>query len=102
MVKSLPARAGDWGFNPWVGKIPWKRVWQPTPAFLPREFHEQRSLVGYSPRVAKLSNMTKPHTPCVLTEHTALCQPLPCSGISLASQLPLGESWWGAMPYIAV
>ena len=26
------------GFDPWVGKIPWRRVWQPTPVFLPREF----------------------------------------------------------------
>ena len=37
------------GFSPWVGKIPWIREWQPTPVFLPREFHGQRSLAGYSP-----------------------------------------------------
>ena len=36
-------------FDPWVGKIPWQRAWQPTPVFLPGEFHGQRSLVGYSP-----------------------------------------------------
>ena len=36
-------------FNPWVGKIPWRREWQPTPVFLPRELHGQRSLAGYSP-----------------------------------------------------
>ena len=36
-------------FDPWVRKIPWRKEWQPTPAFLPREFHRQRSLVGYSP-----------------------------------------------------
>ena len=36
------------GFSPWVGKIPWRREWQPTPVFLPGEFHGQRSLVGYS------------------------------------------------------
>ena len=35
--------------NPWVRKIPWRRAWQPTPAFLPRESHGQRSLVSYSP-----------------------------------------------------
>ena len=35
-------------FDPWVGKIPWRRVWQPTPVFLPREHHGQRSLAGYS------------------------------------------------------
>ena len=32
------------GFDPWVGKVPWRRKWQPTPIFLPREFHGQRSL----------------------------------------------------------
>ena len=36
-------------FNPWVGKIPWKRKWQSTPVSLPGKSHEQRSLVGYSP-----------------------------------------------------
>ena len=34
-------------FYPWVGKVPWRRAWQPTPVFLPEESHEQRSLVGY-------------------------------------------------------
>ena len=32
--------------RPWVGKIPWRREWRPTPAFLPQESHGQRSLVG--------------------------------------------------------
>ena len=41
------------GFDAWVGKIPWGRKWQPTPVFLPEEFHGQRSLVGYSPWVMK-------------------------------------------------
>ena len=41
------------GFNPWVGKIPCKRKWQPTPVCLPEESHGQRSLAGYSPWVAK-------------------------------------------------
>ena len=36
-------------FDPWVGKIAWRRKWQPTPVFLPGKFHGQRSLVGYSP-----------------------------------------------------
>ena len=34
-------------FHPWVGKIPWRRAWQPTPVFLPTESHGQSSLVGY-------------------------------------------------------
>ena len=37
------------GFDPWVGKIPWRWKWQPTPVFLPRKSHGQRSMVGYSP-----------------------------------------------------
>ena len=37
------------GFSPWVGKIPWRRVWQLTPVFLPGGSHGQRGLVGYSP-----------------------------------------------------
>ena len=36
-------------FDPWVGKIPWRRKWQPTPVLLPGESHGGRSLVGYSP-----------------------------------------------------
>ena len=35
-------------FDPWVGKISWRREWQPTPVFLLREFHVQRSQDGYS------------------------------------------------------
>ena len=37
------------GLDPWVGKIPWRRKWQPTPVFLPGKSSGQRSLVGYSP-----------------------------------------------------
>ena len=36
-------------FDLWVRQIPWRKKQQPTPAFLPGEFHGQRSLVGYSP-----------------------------------------------------
>ena len=36
------------GFDPWVGKIPWRRTWQPTPVFLPGKSHGQSSLVGYT------------------------------------------------------
>ena len=38
------------GLDPRVGKIPWRRKWQPTPVFLPGETHGQRSLAGYSPQ----------------------------------------------------
>ena len=36
-------------FDPWVGKISWRREWQPTPVVFPGKSHGQRSLVGYSP-----------------------------------------------------
>ena len=51
VVKNPPtnARRRRHGFDPWVGKIPWRRKWQPTPVFLAGKFHGQRSLVGYSP-----------------------------------------------------
>ena len=41
------------GFDPWFGKIPGRREWQPTAVFLPGEPHGQRSLAGYSPRGRK-------------------------------------------------
>ena len=47
------------GFHPWVGKIPWRRAWQPTPVFLPGESEGQRSLVGSSPGGGKESEMTE-------------------------------------------
>ena len=58
-VKNLPANAGDVRdrFNPWAGKIPWRRAWRPTPAFLPGESHGQRSLAEYSPQGGKESDM---------------------------------------------
>ena len=34
------------GFDPWVGKIPWGRIWQPTLVFLPRKYQGERSLVA--------------------------------------------------------
>ena len=45
--------------DPWVRKIPWRRKQQPTPLFLPRESHGQRSLAGYSPWGHKESDLTK-------------------------------------------
>ena len=50
------------GFHPWVGKIPWRRAWQPTPVFLPEESHGQRSLAGYSLWCHKESDMTEINT----------------------------------------
>ena len=66
VIKDPPDNAGDPGsIDRWVGKIPWRRKWQPTPVFLPGESHGQRSLVGYSPWGGKELDMTEQ-----LTHHT--------------------------------
>ena len=59
-VKNLPAEqeTQETGFDPWVGKIPWRRAWQPTPVFLPEESRGQRSLTGSSPWSCKESEPT--------------------------------------------
>ena len=46
-------------FDPWVGKTPWGRAWQPTPVFLPGEAHGQRGLLGYSPQGRTELDMTE-------------------------------------------
>ena len=43
-------------FDLWLGKILWRRAWQPTPVFLPGECHLQRSLVGYVPRAQRVGH----------------------------------------------
>ena len=58
IVNSLPAMQVTQVY-PWVGKIPWRREWQPTPVFLPREFHGQRTLAGNSPQAHKESDTTE-------------------------------------------
>ena len=47
------------GFDPWVGKTPWRRAWQPTPVFSPGESHGQRSLAGYGPWGCKELHVTE-------------------------------------------
>ena len=46
-------------FNPWVGKIPWRRAWLPTPVFLPGESHGQRRLVATVHEVTKSQTQLK-------------------------------------------
>ena len=62
--KELSCQRRRHDFNPWVGKSPWRSKWQPTPVFCPGKFHEQRSLEGYSPGVARVGHnlMTKTTT----------------------------------------
>ena len=53
VVKNLPAKGRRRGFDPWVGKIPWRKKWQPTPVLLPGKSHEQKSLADCRPRALK-------------------------------------------------
>ena len=62
-VKRLSTMQEIW-VDPWVGKIPWRRKWQPTPLLLPGKSHGWRSLVGYSPWGCKELDATK-HTHAV-------------------------------------
>ena len=57
-VKCLPAMQ-ETRFFPLAGKMPWRRKWQPTPVLLPGKFHQQSSLVGYSPWGRKESDTTE-------------------------------------------
>ena len=82
MVKKLPAmwetQVGSLGRE---DQIPWRRKWQPTPVFLPVEFHGQRCLDSYSPWGFKESDTTErltythPHTHTHTHTHTPLRWP---------------------------
>ena len=58
-IKSVCLQGRRPGFDPWVGKVPWRRKRQLTPVLLPGKFHGRRSLVGYSPWGCKESDMTE-------------------------------------------
>ena len=64
-------------FDPWVGKIPWRRAWQPTPVFLPGESpwtRWERSMAGNSPQRVRHGWATKHSTAQVHTIQTSqLC-----------------------------
>ena len=111
-LKGLPAMQ-----ETWVGKIPWRRKWQPTPVFLPGESHGLRSLVRYSPQGCKELDTTERlhftyHHLTLLTISTmvevmkimvtsfkrshactaTLLHPQPCSRPPLTHPYP-GDSW---------
>ena len=61
-------------FSPWVGKILWRRKWQPTPVFLPGKLHGPRRLAGYSPWGCKeLDTAEWAHTSTRLIHNLVLC-----------------------------
>ena len=55
----------------------WRRAWQPTPVFLPREFRGQRSLVGYSPWGSTDLDMTEQLSMHACTHAHTLGSPQP-------------------------
>ena len=68
------------GFEPWVGKMPRRRAWPPTPVLLPGESHGQRSLAGYSPWGRRESDTTEQLNcnklfPLRLTDPSLVCPP---------------------------
>ena len=71
-------------FDPWVGKIPWRRKWQPTPVFLPENSHGQKSLEGYSPWCCKESGTIEQ-----LSMHTL--SPPPSRQPTLVTELRIEE-----------
>ena len=58
-VKCLTTMQETRRFNPWEGKIPWRRKWQLTPVLLPGKSHGRRILIGYSPWGCKELDMTE-------------------------------------------
>ena len=88
------------GFNPWVGKTPWRREWHPTPVLVPGESHGGRSLVGYSPWGRKESDTTEQ-----LHFHFSLScigegngNPLQCSCLENPKD---GGAWWATVYGVA-
>ena len=82
------------GFDLWIGKIPQRSKWQPTPVLLPGKPHGQRSLVGCSPWG---------HEESGTTEHLHFHFPLSCIGEGNGNPLqysclenPYGQGTWTA------
>ena len=87
-------RCNRHGFNPWVGIIPWRRKWQPSPVFLLGNFHGPRSLADYSPWGCKRAGHK-----CVTEHMHTYIHPLPfglpshsghCSALST---IPCARQW---------
>ena len=73
-----------WGFNPWIGEIPWRR--KPAPGSLPGKSHGQRRLAGYSPKGCQESDTTKQlststSSTCMLCDLSEVTSPL-CASVS--------------------
>ena len=86
-------------FEPWVGKIPWRRKWQSTPGLLSGKSHGQRSLVGYSPWGRKESDTTERLRFTSLWFPSYIIDPLDYSYLPL---FPVGISSLKVMSFLAL
>ena len=89
--KEAAGNTGDVGYEPWVGKIPWRREWLPTPVFLPGGFPGERSLVGYSPWNCKELDTTEQLT--FWCQYSAVAHFKLTSFIRLNEKLKNTHSW---------
>ena len=61
-------------FNPWVGKMPWRRKWQLTPVFLPGKSHGQRSLLDHGVTKRVKHNLATKQQKQIQTQCSSLVQ----------------------------
>ena len=74
MVKSLKCNVGDPSSIPWIGKIPWRREWQPTAIFLPGKSYGPRSLADPNPWGCKELDTTEQLTHTVVVRASLVPQ----------------------------
>ena len=99
VVKNLSAKAGDGktqGFEPWVGKIPWRRKQQPTPVFLPGKSHWTEEPLGLESTGSQRVRHNSSDLACTQRELESICHnsrvyTLPCSTILCAAY----KTWQG-------
>ena len=85
------------GFDPWVGKNPFRIKWQPTPVDLPGKSHEQRSLAGYSPWGLKESDMTERlnnHNPPKESHNFSFLFQFIRKSIAMGANMPFTPLWY--------
>ena len=82
-------------YNPWVGKIPWRRAWPPTPVCLPGEFHRQRNLADYSPWGGRESDVTEQLTFSLWANVLAVCD-------RLQSDCPILLKWIASASFLVL